>query len=242
MTENQASQIAEIPSNQGIEPVPLIRLVEVVKVYTTQSSPVRALKGIHLEVRQGEFLAITGRSGSGKTTLINLLSGLDKVTSGEIWVGHTPIHTLGEGQAAAWRGKNIGVIFQSFHLIPTLTVLQNVTLPMDFAGRETVRQRKERGMALLNQLGIEQHAHKRPAQVSGGQQQRVAIARSLANDSPVLVADEPTGSLDSKTAQSVIEIFRELADKGKTVVMVTHDLELASSANRMITLFDGEIR
>lgn len=219
----------------------LIRMVNVSKIYTTQSNRVDALKRISMEICKGEFLAVLGRSGSGKTTLVNVLSGLDKVSSGEVWVEDTPIHRLTEGQAAAWRGKNLGIIFQSFQLISSLTVLQNVTLPMDFARLGSVRQRRVRGMDLLKQLEIDLHAHKLPAQLSGGQQQRVAIARSLANNSPLLVADEPTGSLDSHTAQSVVAIFKELANQGKTVVMVTHDTDLAGAADRAITLSDGEL-
>jgi putative ABC transport system ATP-binding protein len=219
----------------------MIHLAQVVKVYPSPSNPVTALKGISMEVRRGEFLAITGRSSAGKTTLLNLLTGLDHLTSGEIWVDDTAVHRLNEEQATIWRGKNVGVIFQSFQLIPTLTVLQNVTLPMDFAARGSLRQRQERGMALLTQLEIAQHAYKRPAQVSGGQQQRIAIARALANDSALVVADEPNGSLDSQTAQGVVVIFKELSKQGKTVVMVTHDPELASTADRIITLSDGEI-
>jgi putative ABC transport system ATP-binding protein len=219
----------------------LIRMLDVVKIYPNESNPVKALNGINLEVRRGEFLAITGRSGSGKTTLLNLLSGLDRPTSGEIWVNNKPVHRFSEDLAAGWRGENIGIIFQSFHLIPSLTILQNVTLPMDFSGWGTLRQRQERGMALLAQLDIEQHAHKRPSQISGGQQQRVAIARSLSNNSSLLVADEPTGSLDSHTAQGVISIFKSLSKQQKTVVMVTHDAELARTADRIISLSDGEI-
>jgi putative ABC transport system ATP-binding protein len=234
------SQTQKTAHQDGI-PTAMIHLAQVVKVYPGPSNPVTALKGISMEVRRGEFLAITGRSSAGKTTLLNLLTGLDHLTSGEIWVDDTAVHRLNEEQATIWRGKNVGVIFQSFQLLPTLTVLQNVTLPMDFAGRGSLRQRQERGMALLTQLEIEQHAHKRPAQISGGQQQRVAIARALANDSALVVADEPTGSLDSQTAQGVVTIFKELSKEGKTVIMVTHDPELANTADRIITLSDGEI-
>jgi len=234
------SRTQKTAKQDGI-PTTMIHLAQVVKVYPSPSNPVTALKGISMEVRRGEFLAITGRSSAGKTTLLNLLTGLDHLTSGEIWVEDTAVHRLNEEQATIWRGKNVGVIFQSFQLIPTLTVLQNVTLPMDFAARGSLRQRQERGMALLTQLEIAQHAYKRPAQVSGGQQQRIAIARALANDSALVVADEPNGSLDSQTAQGVVVIFKELSKQGKTVVMVTHDPELASTADRIITLSDGEI-
>jgi putative ABC transport system ATP-binding protein len=220
----------------------LIRMVDVVKIYQSRSGSIKALKGINLDIQRGEFVVITGRSGAGKTTLVNLLAGLNQLTSGEIWVDDKPIYRFNQEQSARWRGQHVGVVFQSFQLIPALTVLQNVTLPMDFAGRGTLRQRKERGLSLLQQLGIEEHAYKLPSQVSGGQQQRVAIARSLANDSPLLVADEPTGSLDSKTAQSVFEIFEALANAGKTVVMVTHDRDFAKKVKHSLILDDGEIR
>jgi putative ABC transport system ATP-binding protein len=218
---------------------PFIRIQDVVKVYHSRSGAVTALKGISLEIDPGQFVVISGRSGSGKTTLINLLTGLDRLTSGEIWVGETPVHKLNEGRAAAWRGQTVGVVFQAFHLIPTLTALQNVTLPMDFARRGSVRQRQARGLGLLAAVDIEQQAHKRPAQVSGGQQQRIAIARSLANDPALLVADEPTGSLDSSTAAGVVAIFKALAAQGKTVIMATHDPDLAARADRVIRLSDG---
>ena len=218
-----------------------IRMERVAKVYAGQAGSVRALKDIGLEMNQGEFLAITGRSGSGKTTLVNMLTGLDRLTSGEVWVDDTPVHSLNEEQAASWRGKNVGVVFQSFHLIPTLTALQNVTLPMDFAHHGTLRERQERGIELLAQFGLKEHMHKRPSQVSGGQQQRIAIARALANDPPLIVADEPTGSLDSGTARDVFKIFADLALQGKKVLVVTHDFDLAQRANRILVLVDGEI-
>ena len=219
----------------------LIRLEQVVKVYPGQSGVLQALKGIDMEMDQGEFVAITGRSGSGKTTLVNMLTGLDHLTSGEVWVGDTPVHHLSEEQAASWRGQNVGVVFQSFHLIPTLTALQNVTLPMDFAHRGTLRERQERGIELLTQFGLKEHIHKRPSQVSGGQQQRIAFARALANDPQLIVADEPTGSLDSVTARDVFKIFSDLALQGKRVLVVTHDFDLAQRANRIFVLVDGEI-
>lgn len=220
----------------------IIRMKQVVKVYEGQAGPIQALKGINLEIHPGEFVAITGRSGSGKTTLVNMLAGLDHLTSGEVWMGDTPVHKLNEEQAAGWRGKDVGVIFQSFHLLPTLTALQNVTLPMDFAGLGTLRQRQERGIELLTQLGLKEHLHKRPSQVSGGQQQRIAIARALANDPGLIVADEPTGSLDSVTAKDVFGIFASLARQGTKVLVVTHDFELAQSAQRVLILADGDIK
>ena len=219
----------------------IIDLRQVVKKYEGLAGAVVALKSIDLQVRLGEFLVITGKSGAGKTTLVNMITGLDRSTAGEIWVEGTPVHRLGAEKAAAWRGQAVGVVFQAFELLPTLTVLQNVTLPMDFAGRYSIRQRRKRAFHLLEQMEIAEHAHKLPSAVSGGEQQRVAIARSLANDPPILVADEPTGSLDSVTADAVLRVFEDLADQGKTIVLVTHDKDIARRAARAITIVDGEI-
>jgi putative ABC transport system ATP-binding protein len=219
----------------------IIDLRQVVKRYEGLAGPVPALKGIDLRVRSGEYLIVTGRSGSGKTTLVNMIAGLDRSTSGEIWVAGTPVHKLGAEKAAKWRGQNVGVVFQFFELLPTLTVLQNVMLPMDFAGRYSIRERRARAMQLLEQMEIAEHAGKLPSAVSGGQQQRVAIARAMANDPPILVADEPTGSLDSATAESVVSVLEGLLEQGKTLLLVTHDRDIASRAMRSITLADGEI-
>ena len=220
---------------------PLIHLRQVVKEYRSLAGDVLALEGIDLQVTKGEFVVVTGKSGAGKTTLVNMITGLDKSTSGEIWVDGTPVHKLGTEKAARWRGRTVGVVFQTFELLPTLTVLQNVMLPMDFAHRYSIRQQRERAMHLLEQVGIAEHAHKLPSAVSGGQQQRVAIARAMANDPPILVADEPTGSLDSVTAGSVLRVFEDLVEQGKTVLLVTHDKDIARRATRTITLADGEI-
>jgi len=220
---------------------PFINLRGVVKKYKGMARDVVALKGIDLQVKKGEFLVVTGKSGAGKTTLVNMITGLDRSTSGEIWVAGTPVHKLGVEKAAWWRGQTVGVVFQFFELLPTLTVLQNVMLPMDFARKYSIRQQRKRAMHLLEQVGIAEHAHKLPSAVSGGQQQRVAIARALANDPPILVADEPTGSLDSKTADSVLRVFEDLADRGRTVLLVTHDKDIARRATRAIRLADGEI-
>jgi len=220
---------------------PLIDLQQVVKRYQGLAGGVVALKGIDLQVNEGEFLVVTGKSGAGKTTLVNVITGLDRSTAGEIWVSGTPVHRMGPERAARWRGRTVGVVFQSFELLPTLTVLQNVTLPMDFAGRYSIRRRRERAMHLLEQMDIAAHARKLPSAVSGGQQQRVAIARAMANDPPILVADEPTGSLDSVTAGAVLRVFEDLVGQGKTIVLVTHDEDIAGRATRTITLSDGEI-
>jgi putative ABC transport system ATP-binding protein len=219
----------------------LIVLRQVVKHYKSLSGAVEALKGIDLEVAAGEFLVVTGKSGAGKTTLVNVLTALDRCTSGQIWVEGTAVHGLGPERAARWRGRTVGVVFQSFELLPTLTVAQNVTLPMDLAGRYTLRQRRARGMQLLEQFEIAEHAHKPPSGLSGGQQQRAAIARALANDPPLIVADEPTGSLDSATAGAVLCAFEGLVAQGKTVVLVTHDQQIARRGTRTIRLADGEI-
>lgn len=220
---------------------PLIKLNQVVKTYHGLAGEVMALKGVDLQVRTGEFVAITGKSGSGKTTLINLITGLDRPTSGEIWVSGAAVHKLRPEKAASWRGQTVGVVFQTFELIPTLSVLHNVTLPMDFANRYTIGRQRRRGLELLKQVEIAEHAHKLPSQVSGGQQQRVAIARAMANDPPILVADEPTGSLDSVTSDAVIDLFETLVTQGKTVVLVTHDKDVAQRATRQIVLTDGQI-
>ena len=220
---------------------PLILLQQIVKKYESLAGEVMALKGINLRVKPGEFVAVTGKSGAGKTTLVNMVTGIDRSTAGEIEVDGVSVHRLSMEQAAEWRCRTVGVIFQSFQLLPTLPVLQTVTLPMDFYGKVSLRARRERGMRLLEQMEIAEHAHKLPSAVSGGQQQRVAIARAMANDPPILVADEPTGSLDSATTQAVVRVFEDLVGQGKTVLLVTHDRDLARRAGRTVTLADGEV-
>jgi ABC-type lipoprotein export system ATPase subunit len=219
----------------------LIELSQVVKQYQTAAGPFSALKGVDLRVDTGEFVAVVGKSGSGKSTLINMITGIDRPTSGEVIVADTPIHTMGENRLAAWRGRNIGVIFQFFQLLPSLTVIENVILPMDFCHMYSSRERVDRAMELLEQVEIPEQAHKLPAALSGGQQQRAAIARALANDPPILVADEPTGNLDTKTADSVFRLFERLVDQGKTILMVTHDQDLARRVTRTVILSDGEV-
>jgi len=219
----------------------LIELQQVVKTYETAAGDFTALKDINFHVDTGEFVAVIGKSGSGKSTLINMITGIDRPTSGEVLIGDTAVHTLSEGQLAVWRGRNIGVIFQFFQLLPTLTVIENVMLPMDFCHMYSMRERRERAMHLLEQVEMAGHAHKLPSAVSGGEQQRVAIARAVANDPPILAADEPTGNLDSKTAESVFQLFERLVDEGKTILMVTHDRDLAKRATRTVILSDGEM-
>lgn len=219
----------------------LIELRKIVKTYESAAGKFTVLKGVDVQVNQGEFVAVIGKSGSGKSTLINMLTGIDRPTSGEVLVGDTAVHKLSESQMAIWRGKNLGIIFQFFQLLPTLSLIENIMLPMDFCNMFTPRERYERAMSLLEQVDMAEQAHKLPSAVSGGQAQRVAIARALANDPPILVADEPTGSLDSKTANAVFALFEDLVNRGKTIVMVTHDNDLARRATRAVIVVDGEV-
>jgi len=220
---------------------PFIDLRNVVKTYDSLAGSITALQGIDLQIYRGEFLIVTGKSGSGKTTLVNTVTGLDRITSGEIWVDGAPLHHFSSERAAKLRGKTMGVVFQSFELLPTLTVLQNVMLPMDFARKYSVREQRQRAMQLLEQVDIADHAKKYPTALSGGQQQRLSIARAMANDPAILVADEPTGSLDSGTATAVIDLFAELVRQGSTILLVTHDKDVAKRGSRMVTLADGQI-
>ena len=200
-----------------------------------------ALDDVTIEIDKGEFAVVMGQSGSGKSTLLGLLSGIDRPTKGEVIVGDVAVHSLTERQMSSWRGKSVGIVFQFFQLLPTLTASENVMLPMDFCSTWPVSERRDRAMSLLRRLGIDDQAHKFPAKLSGGQQQRVAIARALANEPKVLLADEPTGNLDSKTAASILELFAGLAQEGQTVVMVTHEAGAVSLASRAITLSDGRV-
>ena len=220
---------------------PLVRLSGVSKTYDTPSGPFPALRDVSLEVPAGEFVAVMGRSGSGKTTLLNLLAGIDRPTAGEVEVGGAAVHALPESRLAPRRGRAVGLVFQFFQLLPTLTVAENVMLPMDLCDTYPPRARRARALALLERVGIAEQADKFPAALSGGQQQRAAIARALANDPPIVVADEPTGNLDSQTAAVVLELFRGVAAEGKAVVMVTHDLDAARFVDRRITIQDGRV-
>ena len=220
---------------------PVIDLREVVKDYATGAGSYRALDGVTMRVAPGELVAIQGRSGCGKTTLLNMITGIDRPSGGAITVAGMDLRRSSENELARWRGRHVGVVFQFFQLIPTLTVAENVMLPMDFAGRGTPRERRERAAELLALVDMTDQADKLPLATSGGQQQRVAIARALANEPAVLVADEPTGNLDSSTAAQVFGIFRLLADTGTTVVLVTHDAELARLARRVVQMADGRI-
>jgi putative ABC transport system ATP-binding protein len=220
---------------------PLIDLNGVTRAYKTDAGLFLALKGIDLHINAGEFVAIVGKSGSGKTTLINMITGLDRPTEGEILVDGEKVEKLGENQLAIWRGRTIGVVFQFFQLLPTLTTIENVMLPMDFCATPAFTERRGRAMELLRLMEIEEQANKLPSKLSGGQQQRVAIARALATDPPILAADEPTGNLDSKTAAAVFALFERLASLGKTILMVTHDPDLSRRASRQLHIADGVI-
>jgi putative ABC transport system ATP-binding protein len=220
---------------------PIVSLRGVGKSYDTPTGPFAALAGINVDLEAGAFLAVVGKSGSGKTTLANLLTGIDSVTSGEIRFGNVLLNGKSEEELTAWRGRNVGVVFQFFQLLPTLTVVENVMLPMDFCRFGRVQDRRPRALALLEKLGIAEQADKLPADLSGGQQQRAAIARALANDPPLLVADEPTGNLDSRTTTEVMDLFRGLTEEGRTVVMVTHERDLASYFTDTIELADGRM-
>jgi ABC-type lipoprotein export system ATPase subunit len=219
----------------------LIDLQNIDKFYQTAVGDFPALKNINLQINEGEFVSIIGKSGSGKSTLLNMITGIDRPSQGEVWVNGTAVHELNENQLAGWRGTNMGIIFQFFQLLPALSILQNVILPMDLSGKYTPRERRERAQYLLDLVGLADHLNKLPSMLSGGQQQRAAMARALANDPPILIADEPTGNLDSKTAETIFKLFNELVAQGKTVIIVTHDSSLARRAHRTALITDGEI-
>jgi putative ABC transport system ATP-binding protein len=220
---------------------PLVRLTRVSKDYTTPAGPFRALRDVNLEIWPGEFMAVLGKSGAGKTTLVNMITGVDHATNGEVLVGGVCLGEMDETQLSQWRGRNMGVIYQSFYLLPGLSLLDNVMLPMDFCGLYHRRRSRERAMDLLRQVGLEGHDRKNPSEISGGQQQRVAIARALANDPAIIMADEPTGRLDSLTAEAIFSIFEDLVGQGKTILMVTHDQGLARRVSRTLQIVDGEV-
>jgi putative ABC transport system ATP-binding protein len=219
----------------------LIALSGVSKIYSLASGEFHALKHVDLAIPEGRLIAITGKSGSGKSTLLNIITGIDKPTDGSVTINGVRVDKLSENELASWRGKNIGVVFQFFQLIPTLTIVENVMLPMDFCNTYPKKQRTQRALALLQQVNIEEQADKFPAALSGGQQQRAAIARALANDPAIIVADEPTGNLDSQTATSIFGLFRSLTIAGKTVIVVTHEKEFSSWFETTIPIADGKI-
>jgi len=229
------------PERRG-ESEAMIEMSGIVKTFKNAAGEFTALKGIDLNIKRGEFVSIVGKSGSGKSTLLNMITGIDHPTSGKVVIGGTDIYTgVTESQRSRWRGRNLGIVFQFFQLLPMLTLLENVMLPMDYAELYDFDERPERAMEMLKLVGLEKFANKLPVLVSTGQQQLAAIARALACEPPLLVADEPTGNLDSKSANVIIDLFEELSRRGKTIVMVTHDPSLTSRTKRKIIISDGEL-
>jgi ABC-type lipoprotein export system ATPase subunit len=219
----------------------IVDLRNVNKSYKTAVGDYPALKNINLQINAGEFVSIIGKSGSGKSTLLNMITGIDHPTNGEVFINGTAVHKMGEDKMARWRGINLGIVFQFFQLLPVISVIENIMLPMDFCRTYPVGERRDRAMKLLELVELTEHAHKLPTALSGGQQQRVAIARALANDPPLIIADEPTGNLDSKTAESIFALFNNLVAQGKTIIIVTHDSGLAKRTHRTALIADGEI-
>lgn len=227
------------PSGNGYDHV--VQVIDVIKSFPVGGGEVTILKGISFDVKSGEFVSIVGPSGNGKSTLLNMITGIDRPTGGEVIVTGREIHKMSENKLAAWRGQHVGIVFQFFQMLPALSLLQNIILPMDLAKKYSYRERRERAMHLLELVGLADQAHKLPGMVSGGQQQRAAIARSLANDPDLLVADEPTGNLDSRNSADVFDLFGRLVEQGKTLLMVTHDKELARRVPRIVEIIDGRI-
>jgi putative ABC transport system ATP-binding protein len=226
---------------QAVDEDCLIAMRDVVKTYHTPAGDFHALRGVNVSIRAGEFVSVVGKSGSGKSTLVNMITGIDRPTSGTVRISGTYVHGLSESHMATWRGQNLGIVFQFYQLLPMLTLLENVCLPMDLCETYPPAERPARALALLERVGLAEHADHLPSAVSGGQQQSAAIARALANDPGIIVADEPTGNLDSRAAERVFHLFEDLVDQGKTIVMVTHDRRLAQRASRTIVLVDGHI-
>jgi putative ABC transport system ATP-binding protein len=219
----------------------MISLHQVNKKYETPAGTFSALRDVDVEIRAGEFVGIVGKSGSGKSTLLNMVAGIDRPSSGTVTVAGTAVHALSENKLAVWRGRNVGFVFQFFQLLPTLSAAENVMLPMDFCKSFPLRERRKRALALLDRVGVGVHADKLPSTLSGGEQQRVAIARALANEPPIIVADEPTGNLDSVTADGILNLFRDLANQGTTVVIATHEADVGRVSDRKIHISDGVI-
>ena len=231
------ARVQAVPGN----PPSLIQMQGVVKTFTTTAGEFTALRGVDLNLEQGEFIAVIGKSGSGKSTLLNMLTGIDHPTSGQILVNGMDIHALSESKRSLWRGRNLGIVFQFFQLLPMLNLLENVMLPMDYVGMYDIDQRPKKAMELLTMVGLGDQAQQLPLAVSRGQQQSAAIARALANDAPILVADEPTGNLDSRSASKIIDLFEKLSGQGKTIVMVTHDPSMTKRTSRTVFISDGEL-
>jgi ABC-type lipoprotein export system ATPase subunit len=232
----QPKQSLAVPSG-----APRIEVQDLHKAYRTSAGAFPALRGIDMRVWPGEFVAVHGKSGAGKSTLINMITGIDRPSSGDVLIDGVSIHAMADDQLARWRGKNLGVVFQFFQLLPSLSLIENITLAMDFSGGYPIGERRDRALELLAQVGLVEHARKVPSKISGGQQQRVAIARALANDPGLLVADEPTGNLDSHTAGEIMGLFEDLVQRGRTLLIVTHDRELSQRASRVIEIEDGMI-
>jgi len=227
--------------NQNGQQEPIVQVRNVIKRFPVGDSEVTVLRGISLDIVPGEFVALVGPSGNGKSTLLNMITGIDHPSEGEVIVTGQSIHTMSENELAVWRGAHLGIIFQFFQLLPALSLVKNVMLPMDLVKQTPRKEREPRAMTLLEMVGLADQAHKLPSQVSGGQQQRAAIARALANDPPLIVADEPTGNLDSTTSEDVFQLFLSLVAQGKTMIMVTHSLDLAVRASRVVEIRDGRI-
>jgi putative ABC transport system ATP-binding protein len=219
----------------------MISLQNISKTFQTPAGTFTALKDITLEIKGGEFVGLIGKSGSGKSTLLNMIGGIDRPSSGSVAVGNTAIQDLKENKLASWRGRTVGFVFQFFQLLPTLTAVENIMLPMDFSNLFPVRERRKRALNLLERVDLSNHADKLPATLSGGEQQRVAIARALANEPSVVLADEPTGNLDSVTADSVFDLFREMANVGTTVLIATHEADIARVIDRTVEISDGAL-
>ena len=230
-----------LPSPQRCTGDALIEMAQITKTFKNAAGEFTALKGMTACFYPGEFVSVVGKSGSGKSTLVNMITGIDHPTSGSVRVGETYVHALSESDMSVWRGANLGIVFQFFQLLPMLSLLENVMLPMYLGGGFTPTQREARALSLLKLVGLEGLENKLPAAVSGGQQQCAAIARALANDPPILIADEPTGNLDPRTAEDVFDLFAGLIDQGKTILMVTHDISLAGRTTRTMLLSDGEL-
>jgi putative ABC transport system ATP-binding protein len=227
--------------NQNGQNNKIVQIKDVVKNFPSGGGVVTILKGISFDVKNGEFVSIVGPSGNGKSTLLNMITGIDRPSDGQVIVTGREVHRMSENQLAAWRGQHVGIVFQFFQMLPSLSLVQNIILPMDLARKFPARQRSNRAMALLETVGLADQANKLPGMVSGGQQQRAAIARALANDPELLVADEPTGNLDTRNANDVFDLFSQLVEQGKTMVMVTHDKELARRVPRVVEIIDGKI-
>lgn len=219
----------------------LIQLNQVIKRYKTSAGEFEALRGVNVDIPTSEFVAIVGKSGSGKSTLLNMITGIDHPTSGEVLINGIDIYAMTESQRALWRGCNIGIVFQFFQLMPMLTLLENTMLPMDYCNLYPAADRPERAMELLKMVGLEEQAMKLPTAVSSGQQQTAAIARALATDPPIIVADEPTGNLDSRSSDKIIDLFNQLVQGGKTIILVTHDPSITKRTYRTLIISDGEI-